>query len=227
MKPEIALLLVSIIPVDNRGFMMKTSPKSNRRRAATMVQLLDQAPDRIMTFPSSWESFKLIQQGLRESPGARLAYYDGMIEILMPGETHEIFAHIIGYLVTTFLLERGIAFVPTRQKDQEREGVASVQADESYCLGEAKSIPDLSIEVVFTSSGSGKLKRYRALGVPEVWFWEDGTLTLYHLRQDDYQRIDRSELPGLEDLKIDLLKQCILMAETDFPGAVKRFRQEL
>lgn len=192
-----------------------------------MVQLLDKTRDQIMMLPGSWESFRLIQQGLRESPGARLAYYDGMLEILMPGETHEIFAHIIGYLVTTFLLERGIAFVPTRQKDQEREGVASVQADESYCLGEVKPIPDLSIEVVFTSGGSSKLKRYQALGVPEVWFWEDGSLTLYRLRQEGYQCIDRSELPGLEDLQIELLKQCILMAETDFPGAVKLFRQEL
>jgi len=192
-----------------------------------MAQLLDITRDQVVTFPGTWESFKLIQQGLWESPGARLAYYDGMVEILMPGETHEIFAHIIGYLVTTFLLEQGIIFVPTRQKDQELEGVASVQADESYCLGGAKPIPDLSIEVIFTSGGKAKLKRYQALGVPEVWFWEDGTLTLYHLRQDGYQRVDRSELPGLEELKIELLRRCILMAETDFAGAVKLFRQEL
>lgn len=207
--------------------MIETSPNSRRSSASAMVQLLDQTPDQVMSFPGSWEGFKLIQQGLRESPGARLAYYDGTIEILMPGETHEIFAHIIGYLVTTFLLERGVAFVPTRQKDQEREGVASVQADESYCLGGAKPIPDLSIEVVFSSGGSGKLKRYQALGVPEVWFWEDGTLTLYHLRETGYEQIERSELPGLADLKIDLLRDCILMAETDFPGAVKRLRQAL
>lgn len=192
-----------------------------------MVPLLDKTRDQVMTFPGTWESFKLIQQGLRDSPGARLAYYDGMIEILMPGETHEIFAHIIGYLVTTFLLERGIVFVPTRQKDQTRQGVASVQADESYCLGGSKPIPDLSIEVVFTSGGSDKLKRYLALDVPEVWFWQDGTLTLYHLRSDGYQRIDRSQLPGLEELNIDCLRRCILMAETDFPGAMRMFRQEI
>lgn len=192
-----------------------------------MAQLLDKTRDQGVTFPGTWASFKLIQQGLRESPGARLAYYNGMVEILMPGETHEIFAHIIGYLVTTFLLEQGITFVPTRQKDQEREGFASVQADESYCLGGAKPIPDLSIEVVFTSGGRDKLKRYQALGVLEVWFWEDSTLTLYHLCQDGYQCVDRSELPGLENLKIELLRHCILMAETDFAGAVKLFRQEL
>jgi Uma2 family endonuclease len=191
-----------------------------------MIQLLNQTQDQRMTFPGTWESFRWVQRGLRESPGARLSYYDGMIEILMPGELHEVFAHIIGYLVTTFLLEKGIAFVPTRQKDQEREGVASVQADESYCLGNSKPVADLSIEVVYTSGGSSKLQRYQALGVPEVWFWEDGTLLLYHLRGDQYESISRSELPGLRDLNIDLLKRCILMAETDFVGAVRLLRQE-
>jgi Uma2 family endonuclease len=191
-----------------------------------MMQVLDQTQDQKMTFPGTWKSFRLVQRGLSESPGARLSYYDGMIEILMQGELHGVFAHIIGYLVTTFLLERGIAFVPTRQKDQEREGVASVQADESYCLGKSKPVADLSIEVVYASGGNSKLQRYLALGVPEVWFWEDGTLSLYHLRGDRYEQISRSELPGLCDLDIALLKQCIFIAETDFGGAVRMLRQE-
>ncbi|MGG6270747.1 hypothetical protein ACQ4M3_26115 [Leptolyngbya sp. AN03gr2] len=66
-----------------------------------------------------------------------------------------------------------------------------------------------------------KLTRYQALGVPEVWFWKDGSLTLHHLCDRGYEQIDRSELPGLEDLDINLLKRCILMAKTDFAGAVQ------
>jgi len=178
-----------------------------------------------MTIPATWEGFKLVRQGLQGSPGVRLAYYDGAIEILMPGELHEIFAHIIGYLVTTFLAEKGIPFVPTRQKDQEREGLASLQADESYCLGRSKPIPDLSIEVVFTSGGTGKLPRYQVLGVPEVWFWQDGSFALYHLETAGYQRVERSQLAGLEDLDIQLLERCVLMAESDTIAAIRTFRQ--
>jgi hypothetical protein len=33
-----------------------------------MAQLLDKTHDQVMTFPGTWESFKLVQQGLRESP---------------------------------------------------------------------------------------------------------------------------------------------------------------
>ncbi|HAA28681.1 MAG TPA: hypothetical protein DCE56_14590 [Cyanobacteria bacterium UBA8553] len=192
-----------------------------------MVQLLDRTRDQLITLPGTWEGFKLVQQGLKDSPGARLAFYDGVIEILMPGELHEVFAHIIGYLVTTFLVEKGIPFIPTRQKDQQREGIASVQADESYCLGQSKPIPDLSIEVVFTSGRISKLTRYQALGVPEVWFWQDGTLTLYRLSADGYQRIERSQLSGLEELDIELLKRCILIAETDVIEAIRTFRKAI
>jgi Uma2 family endonuclease len=110
---------------------------------------------------------------------------------------------------------------------QEKSGVVSVQADESYCIGSAKPIPDLSIEVVFTSGGISKLERYKALGVPEVWFWEDGLLKLYHLQDNSYEPIERSQLPGLSELNVDLLRRCILMAETDAGEAIRAFRREI
>ncbi|MBD2066189.1 Uma2 family endonuclease [Leptolyngbya sp. FACHB-671] len=182
------------------------------------------ATDQRIILQGTWEKFKLLQQASEDSPGVRLAYYSETIEILMPGEDHEFFAHIIGYLLTTFLLDMSIDFKPTGSKNQDKEGTASAQADQSYCIGGSKPIPDLSIEVIFTS-GINKLARYQALGVPEVWFWQDGVLTLYHLRPTGYEQIDRSELAGLNQLDIDLLKRCILMAETNFSGAVQTLRQ--
>lgn len=191
-----------------------------------MAQLLQKSTDQRIVIQGTWEKFKLLQQASEDSPGVQLSYYGGTIEILMPGEDHEFFAHVIGYLLTTFLLTKGLPFKPTGAKTQEQEGEASAQADQSYCLGGSKPIPDLSIEVVF-SSGSNKLARYRALGVPEVWFWEDGTLTLHHLRGSGYERIERSELLELAQLDMDLLRRCILMAETDFAAAVQMFQQSL
>lgn len=190
-----------------------------------MPPILDKTTDQCIVHHGTWEQFKLIQKGFDGSPGVRLFYYDGAIEILMPGREHEIFASIIGYLVTTFLTEKGIFFQPTRSMTQEKEGVVSVQADESYCIGSVKLIPDLSIEVVFTSGGISKLERYQALGVPEVWFWEDGLLRLYHLSGDRYQQIAQSQLPGLNELELDLLTRCILIAETDAGEAIRTFRR--
>ena len=189
-----------------------------------MAQLLQQSTDQRIVIQGTWDHFKLIQQGFEATPGAKLSYYQGTIEILMPGEDHEFFSRVIHYLVTTFLLKQGIKFKMTGAKTQEKPGEVSAQADESYCLGGSKPIPDLSIEVVF-SSGGNKLVRYSALRVPEVWFWEDGVLTLHHLRGDEYEQIEQSELPGLEPLDMNLLRRCILMAETDFAEAVQIFQQ--
>jgi Uma2 family endonuclease len=193
-----------------------------------MSQILEKPVEqRLIHSGHTWEQFKLIERGFEGFPGVRLAYYNETIEILMPGREHEMFASFIGYLVMTFLLTKGIRFKPTRSMTQEKVGVVSVQADESYCIGESKPIPNLSIEVMFTSGGEGKLPRYQALGVSEVWFWEDGVFSLYHLRNEGYQRIERSELPGLETLDIDLLNRCVLMAETDEGRAVAEFRQAI
>jgi Uma2 family endonuclease len=144
-----------------------------------MTQVLSRSIDQRIVHPGhTWEQFRLIQQGFSEFAGVRLFYYDGTIEILMPGREHEIFKGIIGLLIELFLYEKRVEFEQTGSMTQKQEGVASAQADESYCIGGSKPIPDLSIEVVFTSGGLSKLDCYAALEVPEVWFWEDGLFTL-------------------------------------------------
>lgn len=185
------------------------------------------SPDQHIVLSGTWEQFKLIQQGCKEARGVRLFYYEGTIELLMPGRDHEVFGHVIGYLVTTSLIQQGIFFQPTGAMTQEQENTASAQADQSYCLGSVKPIPDLSIEVVFTSGGANKLKRYWALGVPEVWIWQDGTLKLYHLGSDGYREVNRSQLEALQNLDLDLLKRCILIGETDLGEAVRVFQQAM
>ena len=192
-----------------------------------MVQLLDQPiPDqRIIQSGRTWQQFKLIQEGFANSPGIKLFYYKGTIEILMPGREHEMFSAVIALLLGIFLVEKDIEFEPTGSMDQQKEGEAFIQADQSYCIGASKPIPDLSIEVIVTSGGINKLARYKALGVPEVWFWEDGIFSVYRLRAEGYQRIARSEIPELTDLDFNLLTRCILMAQTSRLEAAKAFRK--
>ncbi|NET57352.1 MAG: Uma2 family endonuclease [Symploca sp. SIO2E6] len=192
-----------------------------------MTLLLNKTTDQRIVHHGTWEQFELLRKGFSGSPGVRLSYYEGIIEILMPGQDHESFARVLGYLVTTFLVEQGIFFKPTGAMTQEKSGVVSAQADESFCIGSVKPIPDLSIEVVFTSGGISKLERYQALGVSEVWFWEDGLLQLYHLQDGSYQLIEHSQLPGLRSLDLDVLRRCILMAETDAGEAIRAFRREI
>ncbi|WP_445243990.1 hypothetical protein [Microcoleus sp. OTE_8_concoct_300] len=119
-----------------------------------MTQVLDRETlDGRVVLNGTWEQFKLIQKVSEDSPGIKLSFFAGAIEILMPGFQHENFSEIIGYLVTTFLLQQAIKFYPSGSMTQEKTGEASTQADKSFCLGEPKLIPDLSIEVVYQEIG--------------------------------------------------------------------------
>jgi Uma2 family endonuclease len=183
--------------------------------------------DQLVIIKGNWAKFKLIQQGCEESPGIRVSYFDGTIEIVMPSRPHEIFSGAFHLLLSLYLAHLGIEFLATGSADQETEEIAAAQPDQSYCIDGIKPIPDLSIEIVFSSGGINKLDRYRAIGVPEVWFWEDGVLALYRLRSNGYERIEQSELPGLRDLDLVVFKRCLLIGETSTTEAMREFNRYL
>jgi Uma2 family endonuclease len=183
--------------------------------------------DQLVVIQGNWANFKLIQQGCAQSPAVRVFYFDGTIEIIMPSRSHEIFSGVFHLLVSLYLGHSGIDFLATGSADQEAEGIAAAQPDQSYCIDGIKPIPDLSIEVVFSSGGVNKLARYRAIGVAEVWFWEDGVLSLYHLRANGYESIAQSELPGLGQLDLAVLKRCLLIGETSTAAAMVEFNAYL
>ncbi|MGC1248835.1 MAG: Uma2 family endonuclease [Spirulinaceae cyanobacterium] len=85
-----------------------------------------------------------------------------------------------------------------------------------------KAIPDLVVEVIFTSGGIDKLQFYKRIGVPEVWFWEDGLLKIFCLREE-YEQVNHSEL--LPKLDIALLSRYIMYA--DQYDAVTEFLQAM
>lgn len=157
-----------------------------------------------------WHQFKAIQAGFEDVPGVRLFYCDGVLEILTTGKLHEAIRCLMGLLMGQYFILRRIVFFPSGAYSQILEGEVEYQADLSYCFGTDKDVPDLCIEIVITSGSPIKLRKYRKMGVPEVWFWEDGTLELYYLREQGYERITTSEF--LPELDLSLLKRCILFA---------------
>jgi Uma2 family endonuclease len=185
-----------------------------------MTQTLLQPLDRWFVHSGiSWEQFKLIEQAFSESPGIKLFYYKEELEIWAVSPEHEFFSRTICTLLAIYCAENEIEFAPAGSFTQERERVVSAQADESYFIGRRitpNSPPDLCIEVVFTSGTVKKLERYRVLGVSEVWFWEDGVLSLYRLGAGGYEKV-------LPDLDINLLCRCLLMASS--VEAMREFRK--
>jgi Uma2 family endonuclease len=175
----------------------------------------------------TWREFKAVEQ-LLDRPGYRLSFLSGVLEIRrMPGEPHETVKKRISALLEFYLLAAGFDFTPTGSMSLESEAVAvKREADESYKLAPGRVRPDLAIEVVFTSGGINKLETYKRLKIPEVWFWEDGVLEIYHLRGDNdlqYEKISSSE--EVKGIDLELLLRCISMA--NHVDAIKTFQQAL
>ena len=76
-------------------------------------------------------------------------------------------------------------------------------------------------EITVTSGGINKLDIYKRLGIPEVWFWEDGLLSAFCLEAGEYQKVARSAL--LPDLDLELLAKYSRMV--DQFDAVNEFSQ--
>lgn len=184
--------------------------------------LLHPKAQRFVHSGMSWQQFKLLQESFADSPGIRLAYYKGEVEILTVSPDHESISRMIAGLLILYFLENEIEFNPLGSCTQEKSEDVSAQADESFAIGSSTATtPNLSIEVVFTSGGERKLTRYKALGVPDVWFWEDGVLRMYQLQESGYERITRSHV--LPNLDINLLSRCLMMASK--VEATREFRR--
>jgi Uma2 family endonuclease len=172
----------------------------------------------------SWEQLEQLDV-LLDGTGARLTYLDGILEIMSPlSDEHEESKSTVGLLVEAYMREKNVRFyrrgAPTLGK---KEDGTRKEPDESYNLGTRKPTPDLVIEIVVTSGGINKLAVYQRLKVPEVWFWEDGTLTVYCLQESGYEKVTRSKL--LPELDLELLAKCSRMA--DQYDAVKEFTQAI
>jgi Uma2 family endonuclease len=175
----------------------------------------------------TWEQLEQLDAILADT-GARLTYIDGILEIMPPpSEAHEEPKSTVSSLVEAFLRETDIRFYiqGSLTQGQKKDG-ARLEPDECYSLGVKKATPDLAIAVTVTSGGINKLVIYARLKVPEVWFWEDGTIDIYCLREDgQYAKVDRSEL--LPNLDIALLTEHSRMADQydAIQGFIKILRQ--
>ncbi|MEL6939895.1 MAG: Uma2 family endonuclease [Cyanobacteria bacterium J06598_1] len=165
----------------------------------------------------TWSQFKHLQKGYEKS-NVRLSFYDGTVGILMPGRLHEIFKGLIGFLIELFLYNKRVDYVSVGSATQEKAGVASAEPDESYEIDGLM----LSVEVNFTSGDSSKLARYKELGSHEVWIWEDGVLEVHHLKDGEYQKLERSLIPALAALDLQVMSACILLGETSRTAAADK-----
>lgn len=150
----------------------------------------------------SWKTYV----ALRNSPEnyhVRMTYDEGELEIMSPSTLHEQYGRLLDWLILVWAEERDLAIincgnVTCRRKDLK----LGFEPDNCYYVANEGKIrkkrklnlrtdppPDLAIEIDVTRSSLGKLGLYEALGVPELWRYDGGSIEVYCLGDDGrYQR---------------------------------------
>ncbi|MBV8883169.1 MAG: Uma2 family endonuclease [Chroococcidiopsidaceae cyanobacterium CP_BM_RX_35] len=186
----------------------------------------------------TWSQFEDILAELEEHRANRIAYDQGMLEIMVPLPEHEYFKSSIGNLIQDLAEELGIeyeCFGSTTWKKQEK--MVGAEPDECFYIQSLPTIlgrldinlnqdppPDLVLEVDMTSKSLNRLQIYSRLGVPEVWRYDQGQLWLYHLVNEEYVETERSlAFPAFPVKRIpDFVKQNLVTGRT---ALRRRFRE--
>jgi len=158
----------------------------------------------------SWAVFEDILETLGDTRGARLAYQEGVLEIMSPLARHEDNKGIIARLIEVLLEEMGTEFRALGSTTFKNKTTGkAVEPDECFYIAHEAEIrgkpridlerdppPDLVLEVDLTSHTH--LDIYAALGAPEVWRYAEDTLYIHVLRQGRYEECETSpHFPGL------------------------------
>jgi Uma2 family endonuclease len=146
----------------------------------------------------SWQEFELILDELGEHRSARVAYDNGTLEIMTPLPEHEAAKEIIGDLVKALLEELDIEFLTLGSTTYKNQAMLKgIEPDQCFYIQNELAIrgkkrldlsvdppPDLALEIDITSRTHPNI--YQALGVPELWRFEQDKLQINFLQAGKY-----------------------------------------
>ena len=187
-----------------------------------------------------WETYQALASDLSENASQKLAYDQGILEIMTPLPEHEVNKRFLGRIVETTTEVLGLEVCSLGSTTWSREDLQrGIEPDESYYITNESLIrgklnfdlnidpaPDLAIEVDITSSSLERLNIYASLGIGEVWRFNGEDLLIYVLQEGVYQIQERSQvLPVLT--KSEMLKFLQRRGEMGENALLREFRQWL
>ena len=161
----------------------------------------------------SWDDFLAIAQILDASPGTRLAYDKGFLEIMTTSHRHEFYKSFLAYFIEDVLVELNLASRPTGSALWRIKAMArGIEPDAAYFLVSAAKInlevlesddepppPDLVVEIDISPSKLDRPAIYAVLKVPEIWRFDGAELHIDRLAKDGTYRSSNESgaLPGV------------------------------
>jgi Uma2 family endonuclease len=176
----------------------------------------------------TWADYQRLLEVRGDRSAPRLTFLEGSVEIMSPSRSHDSIKSHIGRLLEVYCLERNLEFSAYGSWTlEEKELDRGIEPDECYVFGAVTEpkVPDLAIEVVWTSGGLNKLEVYKKLGVREVWYWRRGRITPFVLRDGAYEEAAESEaVPGIDlrELAAHLDRPTTSAAMRDYRDLLRR-----
>ena len=142
----------------------------------------------------AWADYEAMLRIVGDRP-IRLTYDRGVLTIMSPLRKHDGVKSILGWLIETLAVELDIPCESLGSTTWKREDLLKgIEADECYYFENASKLvpnqeidlkvappPDLAVEVDVTSGSLDRLPIYAALGVREVWRYQQGVLEIWAL----------------------------------------------
>lgn len=185
----------------------------------------------------SWELYEALRD-IESSWHVRMTYDEGTLELMSPSEDHEWIKRLVGQMIEAITEElsiprRSLSATTWKRRDLDK----GLEADECYYLLSHTKIrtrrgidlavdppPDLALEVDLRPSEINKARIYAALGVPEIWRWENEGLQAYALESNG-QYIPRDYSLNLPMLRVKDLEQFLDFEQASDESAwIKVFR---
>ena len=200
----------------------------------TLIPSSRQQTQHILLEGVTWVTYQALLKDLGDRRASRLAYDQGILEIIMPSNLHEIINRLLALIVTALTDELEMKIKGYGSTTLDREDLArGVEPDSCFyiqnvdlILGKKLDIktdppPDLALEVDITSSSHRKFGIYLQLQIPEVWrYSEREGLVIYQLQAGKYVECDFS--PTFPMISGAVLKQFLQLADTEDDNSIIR-----
>jgi Uma2 family endonuclease len=165
-----------------------------------------QRREQVVLHNLNWQAFETLLATLGERRSARVAYLDGELEIMSPLPEHEHYKTAISILIEDAAESLDLDYECYGSATWKREMMsAGVEPDNCFYFQREALVrgklqfnldidppPDLALEIDLTSKSLPRLPLYARLGIPEIWCYSAGRLTIYQLENGAYQETAQS-----------------------------------
>ena len=197
---------------------------------------------RVILHGVSWETYERLLADFEDSHAAHFAYDQGVLEIMVLSFKHETFNRTLATIVEALAEEMEIDIVNAGSTTFKRADLGKgFEPDSCFYIQNEERVrgkreidltvdppPDLVIEIDISSPSLKKLPIYARIGVPEVWRYDGGVVTIFRLEAGEYSAQTASTaLPGLMSQVISrFLEDSQVMKRTAWLRSVREWARK-